>query len=142
MIFLPCELMVSGGLFPFAEPEIFRQLGVLAERTVGPHGALEDDARLLHGRGDDVRIGALFCDTLVEEIAVGAPRLQGSLHRRCGDGLFEEAQRSLIGLQLPRHEGSRIGSRWPRLLREQESAKPGEQRGRSRIDVGATGLSQ
>jgi hypothetical protein len=92
--------------------------------------------------GDDVRIGALFRGTLVEEIAVGAPRLQGSLHRRRGDGLFEETQRSLIGLQLPRHEGSRIGRRWPRLLREQGFAKPGEQRGRSWIDVGAARLPQ
>jgi hypothetical protein len=42
----------------------------------------------------------------MEKIAIGAPSLEGGFHRRRGDGLLEEAQRSLIGLQLPRHERS------------------------------------
>jgi hypothetical protein len=31
-----------------------------------------------------------FRGTLVEEIALGAPRLQGSLHQRRGDGLSKK----------------------------------------------------
>jgi hypothetical protein len=79
---------------------------MLAERSVGSYGALEDDTRLRHGRCDDVRVLALLCGTLVKEIAIGAPRLEGRLHRRRGDGLLEETQRRLVGLQLSRHGSS------------------------------------
>src|ERR1700676_4792734 len=79
---------------------------MLAEASVGSDGTPEDDARLRHGRCDDVRIVALLGRALMEEIAVGAPRFQSRFHRRSGDRLIEEAQRSLIGLQLSRHERS------------------------------------
>src|SRR6185437_684549 len=83
--------------------KVLRQFGVFAEPSAGSHRTLEDDARFRHGRGDDVWIGAFLRHTLMEKIAVGAPRFQGGLHRRRCDGLLEEAQRGLVGLQLPRH---------------------------------------
>jgi hypothetical protein len=43
---------------------------MLAERSVGSDGTPENEARLRHGRGDDVRIVALLRRTLVKEIAV------------------------------------------------------------------------
>jgi hypothetical protein len=52
----------------------------LAEGPVRSHGTFEDHARLCPGRGDDFRIGALFCRTLMEKIVVGAPRLQRGFH--------------------------------------------------------------
>jgi hypothetical protein len=61
------------GLLPSILAEILREFGVLAEGPVISHGTFEDHARLCHGRGDDFRIGALFCRTLMEKIAVGAP---------------------------------------------------------------------
>ena len=70
----------------------------------------ENAARLRHGRGDDVRIMALLRRTLVKEIAVGAPRFQSRFHRRSGDHLIEETQRSLIRLQFSRHELSTASS--------------------------------
>ena len=79
------------------------QLGMFAEGSVGSDGAPENDARLRHGRGDDVRIVALLRRALVEEIAVRAPRFQSRFHRRSGDRQIEEAQRSLIGLQFSGH---------------------------------------
>jgi hypothetical protein len=119
---LPLRRLVDGaggsllGFGPLRRADAFRrssvaaqiggQFGMFAEGSVGTDGSSEDDARFLHGRGDDVRIVALLRRTLMEEIAVGAPRFQGRFHRRSGDRLIEEAQRSLIGLQLPRHEGS------------------------------------
>jgi hypothetical protein len=51
------------------------------------------DAWLLHRGGDDARIGALLRGTLME-IAARAPRFQRGFHRRRGDRLLEEAQRS------------------------------------------------
>jgi hypothetical protein len=68
-----------------------------------------------------------FAAPLVEEIAVRAPRFQSCLHRRRGDGLIEEAQRSLIGLQLSSHE--RSPRHWPpvaRSPREQGICEVGE----------------
>ena len=50
--------------------QIAGQFGMLAERSVGSDGTPENDARLRHGRGDDVRIVALLRRTLVKEIAV------------------------------------------------------------------------
>jgi hypothetical protein len=58
---------------------------MLAEGPFGADGPPEDDTRLRHGRGDDVRIVALLRRPLVEEVAVGAPCLQRGLHRRRGD---------------------------------------------------------
>jgi hypothetical protein len=55
-----------GGLRPSILAEVLRQFGVFAEGAVRPHGAFENDARLLHGRGDDLRIGALLRDTLMK----------------------------------------------------------------------------
>ena len=40
---------------------------------------------------------------LVKEIAVATPRFQSRLHRRRRCRQIEEAQRSLVRLQLPRH---------------------------------------
>src|SRR6202045_5281823 len=76
---------------------------MLAERSVGSDRAPEDDARLRHGRSDDVRIVAFLRRALVEEIAVGAPRFQSRFHRRSGDRQIEEAQRSLVSFQFSRH---------------------------------------
>jgi hypothetical protein len=45
---------------------------MLAKRSVGSDRAPENDARLRHGRGDDVRIVAFLRRALVEKIAVGA----------------------------------------------------------------------
>src|SRR5450755_4395346 len=84
---------------------------MLAERSVGSDRAPENDARLLHGRSDDVRIVAFLRRALVEEIAVGAPRFQSRLHRRSGDRQIEEAQRSLVGLQFSRHQTLRTDRR-------------------------------
>ena len=64
----------------------------------------ENDARLRHGRGDDVWIVGLLRRALTEKIAVGAPCFQSGFHRRSGDRLIEVAQRSLVGLQFSRHE--------------------------------------
>ncbi len=50
--------------------------------AIFPDRAPENDARLLHGRSDDVRIVAFLRRALVEEIAVGAPRFQSRFHRR------------------------------------------------------------
>jgi DNA polymerase-4 len=71
-----------GRLLPSILAEVLRQCGVLAEGPVGPHGALENDARLRHCRGNDVQIGAFLRHTQVEKIAVGAPSLQGSLRAK------------------------------------------------------------
>jgi hypothetical protein len=49
------------------------------------------------------RVVALLRRALVEEVAVGAPCFQSRLHRRRGDSEIEEAQRGLVGLQLPGH---------------------------------------
>lgn len=83
--------------------EIGRQFGMLAEGSVGSDRAPEHDAGLRHGRSDDVRIVDLLRRTLLEEIAVGAPRFQSRFHRRSGDCQIEEAQGSLESLQFPRH---------------------------------------
>ncbi len=50
--------------------QIAGQFGMLAERSVGSDGTPENEARLRHGRGDDVRIVALLRRTPVKEIAV------------------------------------------------------------------------
>jgi hypothetical protein len=76
---------------------------MFAEGSVGSNRAPENDAGLCHGRGDDVRIVALLCRALVEEITVGAPRLQSRLHGWRGDRLIEKTQRGLIGLQFSGH---------------------------------------
>ena len=94
---------LAGRLRRFSAAKIGGQLGMFAERSVGSNRAPENDAGLCHGRGDDVRIVALLRRALVEEIAVGAPRLQSRLHRWSGDRLIEEAQRGLIGLQFSGH---------------------------------------
>jgi hypothetical protein len=65
---------------------------MLLEWPIRTHGTLEHDARLRHGRGDDVRIVALLGRALVKEIAVGTPCFQGRLHGRSGDRLLEESQ--------------------------------------------------
>jgi hypothetical protein len=44
---------------------------------------------------------ALLRRALMEEIAVGSPRLQSRLHGWRGDRLIEEAQRRLVGLFSP-----------------------------------------
>jgi hypothetical protein len=75
---------------------------MLPEWSLGADGSPENDARFLHGGDDDVRIVAFLCRALVEEIAVGTPGFQGRLHRRGGDRLIEEAERSLIGFQFSR----------------------------------------
>src|SRR6476619_3403874 len=93
---------------------------MFAEGSVGADGAPENDARFLHGRGDDVWIVALLRRALVEEIAVSAPRFQSRLHRRSGDGLIEEAQRSLIGLQLSSHERP---PNWPPMAQSTSRAR-------------------
>jgi hypothetical protein len=79
------------------------QLGIFSEGSVGSDRAPENDAGLCHSRGDDVRIKALLCRTLVEEITDGAPRLQSRLHGWRGDRLIEKAQRGLIGFQFSDH---------------------------------------
>src|SRR5689334_14644009 len=76
---------------------------MLAERPVGSDRAPENDARLLHGRSDDVRIVTLLRRALVEEIAVGAPCFQSRFHGGCGDRQIEETQRSLVGLEFSGH---------------------------------------
>src|ERR1019366_2833514 len=81
----------------------------------------ENAARLRHGRGDDVRIMALLRRTLGKEIAVGAPRFQSRFHRRSGDHLIEETQRSLIRLQFSRHELSTARAASPR---NERTARP------------------
>ena len=108
--------------------------------------APENDARLRHGRGDDVRIVAFLRRALVKEIAVGAPRFQSRLHRRRGDRQIEEAQRSLVGLQFSRHR--RFPARPANatasvvyLPCEQRVCEASEQRGRSGIYLDASGLS-
>jgi hypothetical protein len=45
---------------------------MLAERRIGADGSPENDARFVHGRGDDVRIVAFLRRALVEEVAVSA----------------------------------------------------------------------
>src|SRR5882762_5705404 len=75
-----------------------RQVCMLLEGPVRPHGTLEYDAGFRHGRGDHVRILALLRGTLVEEIAVRAPGLQCGLHRWRRDRKIEEAQRRLENL--------------------------------------------
>src|SRR6478609_10046096 len=77
---------------------------MLAEWAISSDRAPGNDAKLLCGRSDDVRIVAFLRRALVEEIAVGAPRFQSRLHRRSSDCQIEEAQRSLVGLQFSRHE--------------------------------------
>jgi hypothetical protein len=67
---------------------------MLPEGSIGADGAPEDDARLRHGRSDDVRIVTFFRRPLMEEIAVGAPRSQSRFHRRRGDRQVEKAQRT------------------------------------------------
>ena len=99
--FFPLAAGLPVGFFRGSTAEILRKLGVLAEGSIRPDGALEFDARLRHGRGDDVRIGGYRCRALVEQLAVGAPCIQGGLHRLRCDGLLEEAQRGLVGLQQP-----------------------------------------
>lgn len=79
------------------------QFGMLAEGSVGSDRAPENDARLLHRGGDDAWIVAFLRRTLVEEIAVGAPRFQSRLHGGSRDRQIEEAQRSLVGLEFSRH---------------------------------------
>ena len=86
-----------------------------------PTGRPENGARLRHGRGDDVRIVALLRRTLVKEIAVDAPRFQSRFHRRSGDHLIEETQRSLIRLQFSRHELSTARAASPR---NERTARP------------------
>src|SRR6201984_2142049 len=83
--------------------EIGRQLGVLFERSAGGDGTLQNDARRSHGRRDDIRILALLRRTLVKKIAVGTPRVQSRCDRRRRYRQIKEAQRSLVGVQLPRH---------------------------------------
>src|SRR5436309_13376320 len=80
------------------------QFGMLAERSAGSDRAPENDARLCHGRGDDVRVVALLRRALMEEIAVCAPRFQSRFHGGSGYRQIEEAQRGLVGLQFSRHE--------------------------------------
>jgi hypothetical protein len=83
--------------------KIAGQFSVLAEGSIGSDGAPEHNARLPHGRGDDVRIVTFLRRALVEEIAVRPPRFQSRFHRRSGDRQIEKTQRSLIGFQFSGH---------------------------------------
>src|SRR3984893_18212754 len=76
---------------------------MFSERSVGSNLAPENDARLLHGRNDDVRIVTFLRRALMEKIAVRPPRFQSRFHRRSGNRQIEEAQRSLIGFQFSDH---------------------------------------
>src|SRR6478609_8784164 len=117
---------------------------MLAEWAISSDRAPGNDAKLLCGRSDDVRIVAFLRRALVEEIAVGAPRFQSGFHRRSGDCQIEEAQRSLVGLQFSRHETlpHRPLTAAMRLPRKQGVREASEQRCRSRIYLDASGLPQ
>jgi hypothetical protein len=77
---------------------------MLGESSTRSDGPAQHDARLGHGRGDDFRIRGFLGGPLMEEVAVGAPGLQGGLHPRRRYRLVEEAQRGLVGLQFSRHD--------------------------------------
>ena len=94
---------LAGG-FRWSAAKIGGQFGMFAERSVRSNRAPENDAGFCHGRGDDVRVVALLGRSLVEEIAVGAPRFQSRFHGGSGHRQIEEAQRGLVGLQFSRHE--------------------------------------
>jgi len=127
-------------------PQVGGQLCMLAEGSVRSDGPPENDARFGHGRGDDVWIVAFLCSSLVEEIAIGAPRFPGPpslTARRLPD---RKAQRSLVGLQFSRHDTlpappteRQYDPPFP-LSREQGVGETREQRGRPGIYLGASGL--
>src|SRR5215475_13453529 len=76
---------------------------MLLERSVRSDRAPENDARLRHGRGDDIGVVTFTCDPLMEKVALRAPCFQGRLHRRRRYCQIIEAQRRLIDLELSRH---------------------------------------
>jgi hypothetical protein len=78
-------------------------MSMFAERLLRSDRASENDAGLGHCRSDDFRIIGFAGKTLVEKITVGAPSLQGRLHRRGGYRQIEKALRCLIGFELSRH---------------------------------------
>jgi len=59
-------------------------------------------------RRDDRGIVDLLGKTLVKQVAVGAPNLQGGLHGWSGNGEVIKADGGLVRLKLPGHQ-SRTG---------------------------------
>jgi hypothetical protein len=95
---------LAGGFRWSAAAKIGGLFGMFAERSVCSNRAPEKDAGLCHGCRDNVRIVAFLRRTLMEEIAVCAPRFQSCFHGGSGHRQIEEAQRGLVGLQFSRHE--------------------------------------
>ena len=74
-----------------------------AEPSIRSRGSLEDHTGLAHCRGDNLGIVSLPGDSLMEEIAAGAPSFQSRFHRRRRDREIVKAQRGLVGLEFSRH---------------------------------------
>ncbi|MEH2469274.1 hypothetical protein V1281_001475 [Nitrobacteraceae bacterium AZCC 2161] len=88
----------------FSGPKTGRKIGGLLEGALcAADGSPEDDARMSDRGRDDGQVVGLLREALVEQIAVGAPDFERGLHGGRGDGQVEEADRRLIGLELPRH---------------------------------------
>jgi hypothetical protein len=77
--------------------ELVRQMGVSAKRLARPTGA-----RFFQRRGDDRRIIGFPGESLMKEITIGSPGLQGRLHRWRRDREIEEALRGLTGFEFSR----------------------------------------
>lgn len=86
----------SGFLRPLIQIEITRQLGILAERVAGADRPFQNDARLHHRCFDCLGVGDFLRESLMGEIAIGAPGLKRSLHRRHGNRQIEKALLCLI----------------------------------------------
>lgn len=94
---------LAGSFRGSAAAEIGGKLGMFFERSVGPDRAPEYDARLCHGRSDDVRIIAFLRRALMKEIAVCAPRFERRFHGGSGYRQIEESERRLVGFQFSGH---------------------------------------
>jgi len=98
LLWLAARSFSRGLLRSAVDGEIAGQFGVFLEWAIRTHRTLEHDARLRRGGRHDVRILALLGRALVEEIAVGSPGFESSLHRGRRYRLVEESQRSFVGL--------------------------------------------
>src|SRR3954453_18196470 len=77
---------------------------MLVEGLVGSDRAPKHDAGLFHRRRDHLAVVGLFCKTLMEQIHVRAPGLEGRLHRWRGNGEIVKALRCLVDLEFAWHD--------------------------------------
>jgi transaldolase len=81
------------------DTEVDKRLAALGQR-----GAPQEDAEVQGLHGKTAIANARLAYEVYEKVAASDRWVQSRFHRRSGYRQIEEAQRSLVGLQFPRHE--------------------------------------